>query len=630
MNNQNKKVIRLDCIREVYDSAKIDYQMDDEGRVLIPSKDDVVFIGAAVAVLGKKQNADTGIVTFTVGFVMLGSNKIIVRDFDASIFSRNAITELMTYGASLEPSAVDSIMRILARTAAVADIQIVSDNPGWKVSEDGQHYYLADKPYLLNDVQGTANPNRYDFHAVGSWNIVHDQLLEMQQQKAFMTLASLSLASIFYPYLLRSGAISSHGLLVSVSGVSSTGKTSGTSFALSLMGRADGLPGSLRQPWNGTTLSWTLRLANLSGVPLLFDELGTVLVKDLSNFVFALEAGTERSRATPDGTLREPNTWDGMVVFSTSETSIFSRMATLVDGLLVRIVEINDQITESAEQAEMLTKISRENYGHGLVKMMEYIEREGYDATMAKVLATFREKKEQALQIMVASPLAQRAASNFALVTAAAVAMKEAFNLPDFEPDDVLKYLVTQTSVQFETQDDAQVVYDKLAQWVVQHHSNIGVLSGREKFTPNFPVGYLLNSSPLTPEDEMFSIAILESELERFLMANNVANKTTIFKKFEERGQMQRGEGDRRKTRKVVEGHKLPLYILRFSRELLPAMDNLQKILDPAPYVPKNMFGEQPTSGFVVRDRFSTSVEEDMSVVSDESDDELFQDITEA
>ena len=165
----------------------------------------------------------------------------------------------------------------------------------------------------------------------------------------------------------------SNNLIVSLQGLSGTGKTTAGKIALSVYGD----PEKLYLTANATRVALELLLSQRKDIPVLLDEITTEKDKLIEELIMDFYHGKGRSRANKSVLLRETHTYRGALIL-TSETGlekIISAKDTATRGILRRslIVEFLDNAVPEDILALVNQKI-KENYGNLIADWIEYIK----------------------------------------------------------------------------------------------------------------------------------------------------------------------------------------------------------------------------------------------------------------
>lgn len=505
--------------------------------------------------------------------------KIVEHEFSGSIFNKSkTIEQVSRFGGLIRASEVDRVINLMQTSLTIASVEYVTSNYGWLDVKGLDHYgFIGDKSYLVPPEMVIRSDQRLNLNSKGSIVEVNSLLKTLQANIPIMTVVAASISSLVFPLLVREGLISIEGLLLSIQGSSSTGKSTAAKLATSLIGNANGTMGSLKSSWGSTEQAQIMKLSGLSGIPLLFDELGTRNnSSSLGNFAFTLADGHDRARGDANGHLRPSSSWSGVMVISTSEDSILSMLPSK-DGTLVRVLELSGSFARSGSEAEHIGQVISKNYGHAIPALMKVIEEHGYDTFLAGISDTFLKFKKSVINELSASPLNERLAANLALILVGAELTGNIFDV-EVDVSSISNYLITQVQEQLLGHQDDKVAQDKITQFVLRNHANIGVIKYKP-IVPAQPIGYILSDKKLLNDANSFEIAILSDVLKSELKRNGINNLSTVLNKWEAIGFLVRNEDDRKQVRKTIDGHRNNFYILKFDRELLAYMPTIASFL---------------------------------------------------
>src|SRR5699024_4073942 len=105
--------------------------------------------------------------------------------------------------------------------------------------------------------------------------------------------------------------------------------------------------------------------------PIVLNELSSATFRDSTGLLYSIAEGLGRQRSDKHGKAKGVSHW-GTSVIVTGEHSIF-RSAAKNDGLRVRTIEITENFTKSAENADAIKKATSANYGHVMPVVAEYV-----------------------------------------------------------------------------------------------------------------------------------------------------------------------------------------------------------------------------------------------------------------
>ena len=175
-------------------------------------------------------------------------------------------------------------------------------------------------------------------------------------------------------------AVGCPGFVVSLSGQTSTGKTSAMRVAAAIYGCPDEREGdSVLQTWDATR-TWIERVStSLDGLPLLLDD--TQRAKDarmVSQVLYDVPSGRARGRATAGGNTKEVQASRGLII-SSGEIPILE--SSQHGGTRARVVELWGQPWGpfSADTGKVIQELQwsiMDNHGHSGRRWIEYLVRQ--------------------------------------------------------------------------------------------------------------------------------------------------------------------------------------------------------------------------------------------------------------
>lgn len=129
---------------------------------------------------------------------------------------------------------------------------------------------------------------------------------------------------------------------------------------------------SIYGSWGATENATTVQCCGNMGAAIILNELGKFDGKDMTNIVYNLSEGTDKTRL--DKTM-QTYTSEGYAtaILSSGEISLLDRCKSKATGLQVRVIEISDSLTSSAEQARSIKEVCRNHNGWAAPKLAQYI-----------------------------------------------------------------------------------------------------------------------------------------------------------------------------------------------------------------------------------------------------------------
>ena len=196
---------------------------------------------------------------------------------------------------------------------------------------------------------------------------------------------------------------------------------------------------SLLGSWSSTDNALLSTNAGNFGAVLVLNELGKSLSKNLDSVIFSLADGSDKKRLT---TTLQPRISDAyaMTVISNGEMGLLEKCNTRLEGLAIRVLEIDKELTKNADHANRITDVCKENYGFAAQYLAQYIiDHGGYQPVSDRYDELRRELRSF---FTAATPSKERFIEIFAapLMLTAKLASK-ALKIP-FDIDGLLKFLV--------------------------------------------------------------------------------------------------------------------------------------------------------------------------------------------
>ena len=195
---------------------------------------------------------------------------------------------------------------------------------------------------------------------------------------------------------------------------------------------------SIFQSWSSTDNAMVARQAGNRGVVTVLNELGKSLSSNLTRLVFDLSEGSDKARLTKNLQLRVSEGYT-TVFISCGESSLLDRCKSKYEGLKIRVMEIDQPITTSAEQARRIKTTCRENGGFAAKKLAQHIIKQG---GAEYVLPIYDRWVDDLQDVMTSTNSRERFIEKFAaLFMATAEIATKALKIP-FDMDSLQNFLV--------------------------------------------------------------------------------------------------------------------------------------------------------------------------------------------
>ena len=296
--------------------------------------------------------------------------------FESDILTTRNLPSLIKYGYSINEKHIRSLSYALQLMRDRLPLSELYEGVGILETPFG---YLISLDKVLNSVQFNQSPpsypivnSAYDLTPKGTFDNWFNMYLEEVKGSLLLELAVVfGISALVTSFLKHKHDVEFAGIIFSFTGQSSTGKSTAAALAISVAGNPTKGNETLFRSWNATRNALEGYLSNNFGIPIVFDELSSATFKDTTGLLYSITEGQGRQRSNVHGEVKTPKNW-GTSVISTSEYSIFNDSAQN-DGLRVRTIEINEQFTTNATNADNIKKAVALNYGHVLPLVAKYL-----------------------------------------------------------------------------------------------------------------------------------------------------------------------------------------------------------------------------------------------------------------
>ena len=296
--------------------------------------------------------------------------------FESDILTTRNLPSLIKYGYSINEKYIRSLSYALQLMRDRLPLSELYEGVGILETPFG---YLISLDKVLNSVQFNQSPpsypivnSAYDLTPKGTFDNWFNMYIDEVKGHLLLELAVIfGISALVTSFLKHKHEIEFAGILFSFTGQSSTGKSTAAALAVSVAGNPTKGNETLFRSWNATRNALEGYLSNNYGIPIVFDELSSTTLRDTTGLLYSIAEGQGRQRSNVHGEVKTPKNW-GTSVISTSEYSIFNDSAQN-DGLRVRTIEINEQFTTNATNADNIKKAVALNYGHVLPLVAKYL-----------------------------------------------------------------------------------------------------------------------------------------------------------------------------------------------------------------------------------------------------------------
>jgi hypothetical protein len=431
--------------------------------------------GEAVTLNFIVDSFETGEQFYLLSYKRNGQDKTVL--FPCEKLSKSGILSLAKDGVDVTENNATVLLDCLQNQryelvncqASTPKQEYVHKQLGWFDVQDSKVFRCDN--LISMDVINSTYKGEYDIKPKGSLDVWSDMVKSQVLGNTNLELAVIiGLSACVNGYIGK--VLGCDNLLVHFMGESTTGKTTASMLALSTAGYPDQnsvSKESLFRTWHSTKNAMFQPLIGNNGYPVLFDEFSMNSSNSITDLVYAMTNGKDKSRLNKDAEQKITNSFQTTII-STGEASLYNKCSNNT-GLLVRIVEFaNVQWTESAKQSDIIKQCCRMNYGWAIQEMAKTL----LDCDKNSIVDTFNEEKEKFLQCLnKVDNFSERIANKYTLLLVTTLIANETFDF-EFNYDEIFQALVDNENLtrQELSTDIGQTAYSKLVEYVEIHRAN--------------------------------------------------------------------------------------------------------------------------------------------------------------
>lgn len=480
-----------------------------------------------------------------------GADGFLEKKVPASLLNSRSIEELSNFGLDISSQNKILVNAYLIASRKVLKSEIHFREYGW-IEIDGQRVFAADRVItpsgefsnakLDGDIDLSPKGHHYKLNDK-DLPIYHDMLNNENLQLAL----ALGLSAAILP-VIRTKYTDLNAMIYSLTGFSSSGKTSAAKLALSVAGRPSG-KNSLFGTWSSTLNAVSARLNGNFGVPILFDEVSEYRGNDLTSIVYNISDGKQKSRLMKNGQQQPQKFWC-TAVLSTGESPLLG-MTTGNEGLYNRCLEFsNVEWTSSAEQSDRVKFFAEKNNGYWTDDLITSIYKDqNLDVGDNKILDIFDDMKKRAEKIIVANEFQSRLAARVAVIGTTAKLINEYLGFP-MDADKIQELTVGACSLDVVT-DLAEKSYGEILSKLVQMQQELVLKSSNERMFRDTK-GYLVYDR----KRKTLKIDVLETVMKDILISLGYESPTQVLKRLKSKDYIET-DGDRLTKRTMFEGQRI-------------------------------------------------------------------------
>ncbi|AMG97135.1 cassette chromosome replicative helicase [Staphylococcus simulans] len=308
--------------------------------------------------------------------IIISNGKDKEHTFESDILTTRNLPSLIKYGHSINENYIRDLSYALQLMRDKLPTSDLYDGSGIIETPHG-YIVMIDTIYTSKQYDQLASldpivDSAYPLEPKGTFKDWLNMYINEVKGHLLLELAVVfGISALVTSFLKYKREIEFAGIIFSFTGQSSTGKSTAAALAVSVAGNPTKGNQTLFRGWNATRNALESYLSNNFGIPIVFDELSSATFKDTTGLLYSIAEGQGRQRSNVHGEVKTPKNW-GTSVISTSEYSIFTDSAQN-DGLRVRTIEINEQFTTNATNADNIKKAVALNHGHVLPLVAQYL-----------------------------------------------------------------------------------------------------------------------------------------------------------------------------------------------------------------------------------------------------------------
>ena len=493
------------------------------------------------------------------------------------------LTELANAGANISSTntwcLVDTIR--LQQQALEANGQVIRQfsKPGWfsqpRYATNGSitGYELC---YRSQTLIGSSVPASYDgeywFKSAGSFDVWRDMVINHVLNHPALTVVLLAGLSAVVNGLIAADTTGENPIFHLNYG-SGTGKSTAGELAASTTGApfsgaryGKDLLGdqkkysSLYASWGATPNATIHRCTGNRGAVIVFNELSKFTGGDMSPIIYNLSEGTDKHRLTSDLKARQSDVYFTTII-SIGESSVLERCKTKAEGLQVRVMEIQEPLTASAEHADLIKQVCRKNYGFAAPMLAQYIlDNVGKEAVVA-MYDTYRKTLRDKFSD---NPQIERFIAKFpALILTTAELASSALGIP-FDMEQITSFFIRYDQAHGTERNSAQAAYlTMIEECRVNCNTFISPDNPAPKQKANGKISYKKKRLP----DGRYIVeeySIRRTFLEEIFAKHGYDNKASCLRAWKDMGVLDHDKDRYTRTRKLLEdGGKEDVYVLK-------------------------------------------------------------------
>lgn len=420
-------------------------------------------VGLAIQVKEVLINIETAEKTLRLVITDLSGMKIEV-DMPRELMTVYKLPELVKYGAQVTKDDAPVLINCIENLEVSAPVSYEYKKTGFDTF-NGEQIFKSHTLISKSGMKGSY-VGEVKIEPKGSCDVWKEMVRTEVMGSPMEVILVMALSSVVFDY--AHSAFPTENMVVTLTGLSSSGKTTALNLAVSTGALPVTTDNSLLLTFLDTELSIMHRM--LSGYCIGIDEGSTLKRKDTTKLLYSIANGKERARMTKNLGMAESVSFHS-VVFTSSETSLLAQ-ADNNGGLRVRVLELSEVWTKSAESSDRIKRIVSENYGWAVPEMARYL----LDKTQEEIAEKCRwwtdvfkkQKKDNADSVLL-----DRMSKKIGIILATAEIAEEVFSF-DFDISRICEFFAEQVLVNPQEYDIGIRAYSILIAYYTAHPEEFG------------------------------------------------------------------------------------------------------------------------------------------------------------
>lgn len=307
---------------------------------------------------------------------------------------------------------------------------------------------------------------------------------------------------------------------------------------------------SLYGSWHATKNAITGRFAGNNGATCALNELGKYQEKDCTGIVYNLSEGTDKERMTTDCSTYTLDHYATSFI-STGESSLLERCNHKLEGLNVRVMEIEKEMTVDGAHANRIKDVCSKHSGHAAPMLAKYILKNGgYDM----VNQIYKEQINHLMAYLPSTPSKQRFIEKFhALFLTTALLAKDALGI-EFDIKGIKKFMYEYEEEKGIIRNPAQDSFEELISYFHRNDSHFHNADFSKAVSSPWGRVTYPNKKDKTGKIVAEEYEVCSEETKRILKELGYDNPTSMLKGFKDRGLLDCEEGHLTRKRQVNKG----------------------------------------------------------------------------